>query len=331
MTRDFAPLDERLEAAAARLRAIPAFLDDGAPRRCAAAPDAWRDKALRECDGRRARCSATACRAGGSLDGRHGDRSPRCRSAAAARGGARRRSTRFRSVARARRRRRRADGADRVRPELLRPAAAARPLVRRRRSTTLLARGARRARRGASAELDERARRSRRAAGRRSSSGWPHDHPTPRRLSAARSARLGAPAASAAIAADLVTWPDAPIRYVPIPGAHARRRAVPLLPVLPLAGAVRSAAGSRLRRHADRRRDAGRRAASARLRATNDSVITLNHVVHHGGDRPPRAERTTPTRGASRIGQVAAVDCASRIACSAAARWPKAGPATRPT
>ena len=45
----------------------------------------------------------------------------------------------------------------------------------------------------------------------------------------------------------------------------------------------------------------------------NHSVMMLNHVVHHGAiehiQEPPR-----PTRGASRIGQVAAVDAADRIA-----------------
>jgi hypothetical protein len=49
VTRDFAPLPERLEAAAARLRAIPRFLND-ARRTLTASPTAWRDKAVRECD-----------------------------------------------------------------------------------------------------------------------------------------------------------------------------------------------------------------------------------------------------------------------------------------
>jgi len=51
-----------------------------------------------------------------------------------------------------------------------------------------------------------------------------------------------------------------------------------------------------------------------RLRATNDSVIKLNHVIHHGGLGHHVQNWNAYHRAASRIGQVAAVDCASRIA-----------------
>ncbi|MDQ2744715.1 MAG: DUF885 domain-containing protein, partial [Chloroflexota bacterium] len=47
--------------------------------------------------------------------------------------------------------------------------------------------------------------------------------------------------------------------------------------------------------------------------ATNDSVIKLNHVVHHGG-MGHHVQNWHAYRSPSRIGQVAAVDCASRIA-----------------
>jgi len=50
-----------------------------------------------------------------------------------------------------------------------------------------------------------------------------------------------------------------------------------------------------------------------RLRATNDSVIKLNHVIHHGGIGH-HVQNWHAQRAASRIGQVAAVDCAGRIA-----------------
>src|SRR5690348_12692005 len=50
-----------------------------------------------------------------------------------------------------------------------------------------------------------------------------------------------------------------------------------------------------------------------RLRATNDSVVKLNHVVHHGGIGH-HVQNYHAFRAASRIGRVAAVDCASRIA-----------------
>jgi uncharacterized protein (DUF885 family) len=50
-----------------------------------------------------------------------------------------------------------------------------------------------------------------------------------------------------------------------------------------------------------------------RLQATNDSVIKLNHVVHHGGVGH-HVQNWNAYHGASQIGRVAAVDCASRIA-----------------
>ena len=52
---------------------------------------------------------------------------------------------------------------------------------------------------------------------------------------------------------------------------------------------------------------------SRRLRATNESVIKLNHVIHHGSIGH-HVQNWHAFRAASRIGQMAAVDCASRIA-----------------
>jgi hypothetical protein len=49
------------------------------------------------------------------------------------------------------------------------------------------------------------------------------------------------------------------------------------------------------------------------LRANNDSVIKLNHVIHHGSIGH-HVQNWHAFRSRSRIGQVAAVDCASRIA-----------------
>ena len=51
-----------------------------------------------------------------------------------------------------------------------------------------------------------------------------------------------------------------------------------------------------------------------RLRATNDSVIKLNHVVHHGGLGHHVQNWNAYHRAESRVGRMAAVDCASRIA-----------------
>src|SRR4029450_6493018 len=49
------------------------------------------------------------------------------------------------------------------------------------------------------------------------------------------------------------------------------------------------------------------------LRATHDGVIKLNHVVHHGGIGH-HVQNWYAAHAPSRIGRIAAVDCASRIA-----------------
>ena len=87
-------------------------------------------------------------------------------------------------------------------------------------------------------------------------------------------------------------------------GAHARRGAVPLLPLLPLTGAVRPAAGPRLRRHADRRRHGGRRAAATAARHEQQRDQAESRRAPRR-DRPSRAEplrirrrlRDRPRRG----------------------------------
>jgi hypothetical protein len=108
---------------------------------------------------------------------------------------------------------------------------------------------------------------------------------------------------------ELVTWPDFPIRYVPIPKwaraaapqlyfLHYRAPAPEDLPstveylVPPVEGAPDD--------------------LKAKLRATNDHVIKLNHVVHHGAIGH-HIQNFNAYRAASRVGRVAAVDCASRI------------------
>lgn len=111
---------------------------------------------------------------------------------------------------------------------------------------------------------------------------------------------------------ELVTWPEYPIRYVPQP-AWARAAAPHLyflfyhspapfdqLPeveyfVTPIDAEMPIAEQER------------------RLHATNDNVIKLNHVVHHGAIGH-HVQNWYAFRAASRIGQIAAVDCASRIA-----------------
>jgi uncharacterized protein DUF885 len=112
-------------------------------------------------------------------------------------------------------------------------------------------------------------------------------------------------------ARDLLTWPDYPIRFVPIP-PHTRQ-AAPYLYYL----FYRSPAPfDRLPVHehvvppidSDMPRDE----QLARLRATNTSVITLNHVVHHASIGH-HVQNHYACRGESEIGRIAAVDGASRI------------------
>ena len=115
-----------------------------------------------------------------------------------------------------------------------------------------------------------------------------------------------------AAAHDLVSWPEYPIRYVP--RSQWAREAAPFLYFLPYRA---PSPYDRLAVHdylvepiepnmsvADQRR---------RLEATNDSVMKMNHVIHHGGVGH-HVQNWYASHAASRIGRVAAVDCASRIA-----------------
>ncbi|HXT34168.1 MAG TPA: DUF885 family protein [Chloroflexota bacterium] len=116
----------------------------------------------------------------------------------------------------------------------------------------------------------------------------------------------------AAIAADLITWPEYPIRYIQQPD-WAREAASNLYflfyrapaafdQITPVEYLVPPIA-------ADLPLDERTR----RLEATNDSVIKLNHVIHHGG-LGHHLQNYHAYRSPSRIGRIAGVDCASRIA-----------------
>jgi hypothetical protein len=109
---------------------------------------------------------------------------------------------------------------------------------------------------------------------------------------------------------ELVSWPDAPIRYVPIP--DATRDAAPFLYYLfyrspaPLEWPdVHDYVVTPIDGLSDEARD-------RHLRAWNDSVIKLNHVVHHGA-LGHHVQNWNAARSPLTIGRIAAVDCASRI------------------
>ncbi len=110
----------------------------------------------------------------------------------------------------------------------------------------------------------------------------------------------------------LLTWPEFPIRYVPRP--TWAREAAPYLYFL----FYRSpAAFNRPPVHdylvTPIEPEMAPEQREALLRANNDSVIKLNHVIHHGSIGH-HVQNWHAFRSPSRVGQVAAVDCASRIA-----------------
>jgi len=101
-----------------------------------------------------------------------------------------------------------------------------------------------------------------------------------------------------AVAADLITWPDFPIRYRPRPSWAAA--AAPDLYFLHYRA---PAAFGHPEPHEYLVPDDH----------PGDSAVRLNHVIHHGGIGH-HLQNWYAYRSASRIGRIAAVDCASRTA-----------------
>lgn len=116
----------------------------------------------------------------------------------------------------------------------------------------------------------------------------------------------------AAIDADVLTWPDYPIEYVPIP-ASDREAAGGLYYLFyrcpPPFG--RSAMHRYLVTPVEPAMPADE--IERRLRAANHATIKLNHVVHHGG-LGHHVQNWHAVRAASRFGRIAGVDGACRIA-----------------
>jgi hypothetical protein len=110
---------------------------------------------------------------------------------------------------------------------------------------------------------------------------------------------------------NLVTWPERPVRYVPMPPwtQEAASRLYYLFYRSPApfddAPETESMIAPVDTLPDDKARD-------ALLRSWNDSVIKLNHVVHHGAIGH-HVQNWHARRAPSRIGQIAAVDCANRI------------------
>jgi uncharacterized protein (DUF885 family) len=123
--------------------------------------------------------------------------------------------------------------------------------------------------------------------------------------------RVWQEAKDAAVAADLVTWPDFPIEFVPFP-ASDRDAAAGLYYLFYRCPPALGYHDSHRYLVTPVEPDMAPDEQERRLRATNDSVIKLNHVVHHGG-LGHHVQNWNAFRTASRIGQIAGTDAASRI------------------
>jgi len=113
-----------------------------------------------------------------------------------------------------------------------------------------------------------------------------------------------------AVSHDVVTWPDWPLRYAPFP--KFTRDAAPFLYYLFYRAPSAFDAYTTydyvvppLPPEAD--------SAERHLRVWNHTAITLNHVVHHGAIGHHVQNWHAYHRATSRVGRIAAVDCANRI------------------
>ncbi len=298
--RRFAPLDERVEAAIQRMEALPDFLAQARATVRSASP-AWTERAIRECDGMLALL-------GDGIDqliADEGITQPLLRTAA----------DRARQVV--------AEHLANLEQALSTSsdgsiACGEEALDRYIRRGHFLDQSASKIEAEALDELDRSRARLSELATAAGVDSWQQGlalladaHPTAAQYEQ-RYAEVWQSAREAALAHDLISWPDYPIRYLPRP--RWTRSAAPSLYFLfyrapaaldrvdvvdylisPLTPEMTSDEQERL------------------LRSTNDSVITLNHVVHHGG-LGHHVQNWHAYRAESRVGRIAAVDCASRIA-----------------
>jgi uncharacterized protein (DUF885 family) len=116
----------------------------------------------------------------------------------------------------------------------------------------------------------------------------------------------------AAVEHGLITWPDYPIEFVPFPPSD-REAAGGLYYLFYRCPAPFGRPEVHKYRVTPVEPDMPPEEQERRLRATNDAVIKLNHIVHHAG-LGHHVQNWHAFRADSRIGRVAGVDCASRIA-----------------
>ncbi len=118
-------------------------------------------------------------------------------------------------------------------------------------------------------------------------------------------------AKAAAKAADLVTWPDYPIEYGPFPESD-RAAAGGLYYLFYRCPAPLGRPETHFYRVTPIEPDMPADEQEAKLRATNDAQIKLNHVIHHGGIGH-HVQNWNAFRAASRVGRVSGVDSAARL------------------
>lgn len=302
--RDFAPLQTRAESAIARLNGIPALLAQGRAN-LSAAPRAWTDKAIRECVGARAFLTdgldGVLAGAGVAL----GALEPALRRGAAGALAAFDDFERF------------------LRDQLSErddPNCACGPeffnlLMRRGHfleedGDDLIAYGRRRLE-----ELKSRLAEVTRPV--RSDADWAavfadlaHDHPAPEAY-LDRFHEVWDACKTASDRHRLLTWPDYPLRYAQMPVPF--RSCAPHLYFLPYRSPAPFDPAGTYTYLVPFIDGLPPEQQASRLRATNNSVITLNHVVHHGAIGH-HVQNWNAYRGPSRTGAMAAVDSALRIA-----------------
>lgn len=299
MIRDFAPSAERVDAASARLEAIPGFLAEAeTTTRDCAFPESWKARSLRDCQG------AAILLASGIerwlASGIHRpQQTVRLRRAA---DHARQAFEAFAETVRSHRAT--ADDAASCGPELY-------ELLLRRGHQCIQSRDELLAQ--ARTRFSEEQRRLE-AMTQEYGPTWPDvqarlasDHPEPDDYLAAFTRTWHACQASVTEHGAL-TWPDWPIRYTTIP--EFTRDAAPYLYYL----FYRSPAPFDAYHVYDYVVPAlPEPSAEAHLRTWNSSVIKLNHVVHHGAVGHHVQNWHAYHRAPSRVGKIAAVDCANRI------------------
>jgi len=304
MIRDFAPVEQRMQSVIKRLEAVPAFLDTARETLAHLAPAAWTNKAQHECRG-------AAVLLEGGIEKWIAAGRPEAETERHLRAGAARAQSAF------------AQFCDWLGTRA--PAPDSAMALGGDGYDFLVDRGhwCERSREDLLASAHEElqlAKRNLNDAARATAGSWANAqeqlaarHPAPEHYFATFG-RIWLACRARVAERDVVTWGDWPIRYVPYPEWTADaapflyylfyRSPAPfdrfdvydyVVPSIPV----------------DR--------AEAHLRAWNDSVIKLNHVVHHGAIGHHVQNWHAATRARSRVGQIAAVDSASRLAMLSAA------------